>query len=285
MGAWGSSLYANDVTCDVKDTYMDFLKKQKSNIEAYEQTIAEYKECIGDEDEPLLWYALADTQWSVGRLMPEVKEKALLWIKKGGGLALWEESKNGGAGWKKTLNKLESKLNSTMPPEKIIKKPVQYIHNPWNVGDFYAYQFNTEIAKERGFFGKYVVFQKIGDTTWYDGEVYSVVKVFNKIFNSIPTYSDVEGVRALPFIDPSVKELKKKETKEFYIKYFNRYLTPCMLYFKKRHYPKDYFHFIGNQTVPEIDFDRIPCKEVSWEKKELDDWISNHYSQWENEEY
>jgi hypothetical protein len=46
--------------------------------------------------------------------MPEVKEKALMWIAKGGGLSLWAESKNGGAGWKKTLEKLKDILESPM---------------------------------------------------------------------------------------------------------------------------------------------------------------------------
>jgi len=33
--------------------------------------------------------------------MPEVKEKALDWIDKNGGLELWDESKSGRIGWKK----------------------------------------------------------------------------------------------------------------------------------------------------------------------------------------
>ena len=31
-----------------------------------------------DEEEPSFWFALADTQWKYGRLLPEVKEKAIL---------------------------------------------------------------------------------------------------------------------------------------------------------------------------------------------------------------
>ncbi len=78
MGAWGSSLYANDVICDVRDTCIKFLQNQLGNIEVYNLTMETFKEYIDDEDEPLLWYALADTQWNMGRLMPKVKEKAKL---------------------------------------------------------------------------------------------------------------------------------------------------------------------------------------------------------------
>ena len=67
-----------------------FLEKQASNQEAYEKTLEKCKEYIGDQDEPLFWFALAETQWRVGRLMPEVKAKAQDWIEKDGGLILWE---------------------------------------------------------------------------------------------------------------------------------------------------------------------------------------------------
>ena len=113
MGAWGTGLYANDTTCDVRSTYMDFLQEQLSNQEAYEKTYEMYKDCIGDiDEEPLFWFALAETQWKVGRLMPEVKVKALEWIEKEGGVLLWEDSPVGSSGWKKTLEKLKATLET-----------------------------------------------------------------------------------------------------------------------------------------------------------------------------
>lgn len=285
MGAWGSFLYANDTTCDVRDTYMKFLQDQCENREAYRLTIENYKECIGNEEEPLLWFALADTQWRMGRLMPEVKENALLWIKKGGGLELWEESKNGGAGWKKTLNKLENKLMDQQPPEKIIKKPVQYTQNPWNVGDLYAYQFNTDIAKENGFYGKYIVFQKIGNGKWFDDMLFSVIQVYDRLFDNMPMCSDIEGVRLLPLVESLVKELKEKKSDEFYNKYFDNCLRALMINLKKSHYPEKYFHYIGNQSISGIEYHHSQCKSISWEKKDLDRAISFFYLQWEGVEY
>ena len=38
MGTWGSGLYSNDSTTDVKEIYMQFLQQQFSNEEAYEKT-------------------------------------------------------------------------------------------------------------------------------------------------------------------------------------------------------------------------------------------------------
>lgn len=115
--------------------------------------------------------------------MPEIKKKALAWIDKGGGLELWTENKNGGSGWKKTLSKLKTELESPMPPEKKVRAPIEFVRNPWNVGDVYAYQFHTDFAKEKGLFGKYILFQKIGDTEWYSGWILSIIQVFDRVFD------------------------------------------------------------------------------------------------------
>jgi hypothetical protein len=195
MGTWGAGLYASDCTCDVKDTYMECLQEQLSNEEAYEKTIEVHDEYIGDEDEPLLWYALADTQWRLGHLMPEVKKKALDWVDQVGGIENWKESKNRGIGWKKTLEKLKKQLNSPMPREKTVKKPVEFIHNPWNIGDVYAYQFHSKWSIEMDFFGKYILLQKTGDGKWYDEWILSKIQVFDKVFDQLPSLSDLDGVR------------------------------------------------------------------------------------------
>ncbi|MEA4833167.1 MAG: hypothetical protein VB118_11205, partial [Oscillospiraceae bacterium] len=63
MGTWGAGLYANDSTCDVRDSYIKYLQDGLSNSEAYEKTLKDYEELIGDQDEPFLWFALAETQW------------------------------------------------------------------------------------------------------------------------------------------------------------------------------------------------------------------------------
>ena len=69
MGTWGSGLYSNDSTVDVKEIYMQFLQQQFSNEEAYEKTKQDCYEYFGTDIEPLFWYALADTQWELVGLM------------------------------------------------------------------------------------------------------------------------------------------------------------------------------------------------------------------------
>lgn len=225
MGTWGSSLYSNDTTSDIKILYTEYLKQGKSNQEAYDEIMSYGKEYMEDEDEaPLFWYALADTQWSLGRLMPEVKESALQWIAQGGGLKLWEESKKGSVGWAKTLEKLKEKLLSEMPPEKKFRKPAQFEHNPWEIGDVYAYQFHTDIAEERGLNGKYILFRKVDNYNMYLEQVVSVVQVFDRVFDELPTVEVVDSIRVLPLVSPDIQVLKETQSAPTYKLYFNQFL-------------------------------------------------------------
>lgn len=179
MGTWNAGLFSNDTTCDVKDTYIECLKQQLSNEEAYRKTYEEYEELIGTDEEPLFWYALADTQWNAGRLMPEVKDKALECIQNKGGLDFWEERPKGALKWQKTMQKLKEKIESPMPPEKKFPKPIVFKTNPWNIGDVYAYQFHSKQATELGLSGKYILIQKLADIEYFENTIYSVVQVFD----------------------------------------------------------------------------------------------------------
>jgi len=243
MGAWGSGLYSNDTTCDVRDTYKEYLEKQCSNQEAYEKILDGFHEYMGIQDEePLFWYALAETQWKVGRLMPEVKAKALEWIERGGGMTLWEESKSGSAGWKKTLEKLRSTLESEQPKERKFRRPVVLNKNLWNVGDVYAYQFYTEKSQQNGTCGKYMLIQKIGEGKWFGGEILMRIHVFDKLYDNLPKLEDLEGIRLLPLEPPHY--YFSRDNKELRM---NRLLG----FYKKNEYPKAQLTYIGNRDVPE----------------------------------
>ena len=115
MGAWGTALYSNDTASDIRGDYVDLLRRGNSNEEALKKLMEKNRYCIGDEEEePLFWYALADTLWNYGRLTPEVKEKALYFLEHPEAeLARWEDE--GGKhveAWMRTLEKLRTKLLS-----------------------------------------------------------------------------------------------------------------------------------------------------------------------------
>jgi len=247
MGTWGSSLYANDTTRDVRDTYMNFLQDQLGNQEAYEKTLERCDDYIKDSCEaPLFWYALADTQWRVGRLLPNVKSTALHWIDRDGGISLWEENKNGGIGWRKTLDKLRIKLESEQPKEKKIRKPVVINQNPWDVGDVYAYRFHTEVAEKHGALGKFMILQKMGEAppSLRDrGKVSAIMRVhvFDRLFDEVPTLENIKGIRLLP-LHSGIPQ------KDYILEFL--YMSSWLHLHKNKDYPADHLTYIGNITPP-----------------------------------
>ena len=280
MGTWNAGLFSNDITCDVKDTYMKFLEQQWGNQKAYQKTREEYEELIGTDEEALFWYALADTQWNVGRLIPEVKSNALAQIAQKGGCLLWGEDKRKLAKWEHTLQKLKDKMESPMPPEKAIKKPAEFDRHPWNIGDIYAYQFHTNISEEEGLLGKYIVFQKVGDVEWCDNMIFSAVQIFDHVFDAVPTVDNISELRILPLVSPTSPLCIEK-----YVPSFDWYLKATMLYMKKGQYPQKYFTFIGNQNISKTENASSEMTDFYWDKDGMEEWLVDYYASWRNIPY
>ncbi len=200
MGFWGTKLYQNDTTCDVRDTYMECLReKQMSNEDAYSFVLEEYNDCMGTDEEPLFWYALADTQWKVGRLSDDVREKARSLILADASLDLFEkEDPKMLSKWKETLSALAEKLDSPQPKEKKLRKPILVNSDLWEVGDVYACPLQSDFAKEKNFSGKYFVMQKVSSEDACYGSVRMRVQIFNKLFDAPPSIEELKDIRQLP---------------------------------------------------------------------------------------
>jgi hypothetical protein len=207
MGAWGAKLYENDTALDVKDRFDD-LRKGKSTKEIIEQLIEEYSSVMDDENEiSIFWFALADTLWDLGRLTPEVKSHALAWLDKGGDLARWQEENQKLARIReKTFEELRHKLNSPQPPEKKIRKNRLY-QCEWNIGDVFAYKLESDLAREKGLFGRHFLIQKVDEGTWYPGHVVPIVYV--KITNDEHLPTTAEEYDRLEYVQ--IKFLKYEE--------------------------------------------------------------------------
>lgn len=125
MGTWGFELYQNDTSLDVKDEFEELYNAGKTAADITDKLINDYKSITGNiDEEPIFWFALADTQWNLGVLLPVVKEKALYWICKVNdmfncqAINMPEKAKI-----KKTLDGLRAKLLSPQPPiKKAVKK-------------------------------------------------------------------------------------------------------------------------------------------------------------------
>ena len=174
MGAWGSGLYQNDTALDVKDEFEKLFNDGKSVQEITDGLTAEFESIMDCADEaPLFWLALADTQWKFGVLLPDVKENALRWIDelKSQAADTPDEAKQ-----RKALENLQAKLLSPLPPVKKPKKKRIY-KCEWKIGDVFAYQLESELAKERGLYGRYFLIQKVDEGTWYPGHIVPIIYV------------------------------------------------------------------------------------------------------------
>ncbi len=117
MGSWGTDLYDNDFCCDVRDYYIDLINKSNAGgAEVNNIVIDNFIDSFNTDEEPLFWYALADTQVSYGRLEPCIKEKALNWIANEGGSTLWQGLQK--KKWLCMLEDLKNRLLSDMPKSK-----------------------------------------------------------------------------------------------------------------------------------------------------------------------
>lgn len=282
MGVWGTSILSNDLAGDVCDTYQKSLEKGLSDEDAYKKT---YDECFADleEDEfPFFWYALALKQWKCGRLMPEVKKTALDLISRKAGADLFEKSDR--KKWEANLLKLEEQLNSPMPKRKVFGIPKPFKHNPWNIGDIYAYKMHTDIAYKYGCMDKYLVFQKIADCN-ADGE-HSVVQFFDGIFETVPDEDDLRSVRIIP-MTPLLEMKSSSEQAEWFRDCLKFNLNSPLEYYKERDYPKKYLTFIGNGL-----FERIPASPhiakwrwMSLDSKTFEQCVPFYIQEWKEVDY
>lgn len=269
MGVWGTKLYDNDSACDIKEIYVDKLKKGSTNEEVTQYLIETNRDIMGDSsEEPLFWFALADLQWDYGRLLPKVKEKALYFLDQDGDLELWrEEGTKLEKEWMKTREKLRKKLETEQPAEKKISKYRLY-HCEWKMGDVFAYRFVGKESKNSGFYGKYIVFRKVSECNSWRGDILPVVKVYQWYGDEIPSLEELSSMKYMRLNAYSKAWLEDEP-----------YYYICLESTSKRVIPKDNLYYMGN-----IEGDDIILKgnlsgnpnHLSWETQRSNHMLEEH---------
>ena len=144
MGAWGTKLYDNDLTCDIRDTYIDMLENSEDYNLAYTQILAEYADDCTDEcEKAMLTYVLADVQHDYGCVIQSVLENAMNYIAVGGvrrfsklrnrlknGLKLWIGSRKSSAVNLRKERENHAAKGLTLHGTSAIVLPIQCIQNP-----------------------------------------------------------------------------------------------------------------------------------------------------------
>ncbi len=200
MGIWGPGIYQNDLSDDVRAFYRDQLHRGKTGEEITEILISDYSAEISDVDDCIdFWCALADTQWELGRLTPEVKQKALECIDSPNAALRWKSE--GDLKFRKrqeVLTKLRDKLCQPQPAEKKIKQYKLY-QCPWQVGDVFALPLEGEAMDRIGLGGQYLLIEKVAQSTWYPGHIIPIVYFKLTRDGQIPSckeeYNQLEFIR------------------------------------------------------------------------------------------
>lgn len=250
MGAWGTGLYENDFACDVRDSYIDQLKRGKSNEEATNHVINWFRRSLEmdyDDDRAIFWFVMADTQWEYGRLLPMIKQQALYHAEYHGIDERWVEVGSEEAqAWNRTVSELAQKLKTTQPCEK--KVPRYRIYQcTWKIGDVFAYRMDGEYSTECGYHGKYILFRKIENTRIWPDHIVPIIQLYNWTGDVIP---DLDEINELPWLNLS--PFKHLEPKWFMI--LCTHTTPKKL--------KERITLLGNIPTDNV---KLPGSRGSWE--------------------
>ena len=85
MGVWGTGLFSDDVACDIRDHYRQLLEDGAEDGSATRLTLEKFEPYF-EESDGIALIAFAVTQSKLGRLEPDVRDRALAVIDVGADL-------------------------------------------------------------------------------------------------------------------------------------------------------------------------------------------------------
>jgi hypothetical protein len=147
MGTWGTGIFDDDIACDIRDSYHQFIADGDTDTEALARITADVREGV---DPPHFWLAL--TLWELGRLDDQTRIKAIGVIDSGSDLDQWRPPLAKDADFEertKVLTNLKQQLQSPQKPRKKLR-PSQKSPSKFQVGDIIQFSLAT---------GKSVLFQ------------------------------------------------------------------------------------------------------------------------------
>jgi hypothetical protein len=144
MGAWGPAIFSDDTACDIRDDFRELIEDQVPDEEATQRTI-DANSHLGDDEDHVLWLALAAVQSQLGRLDEAVKTRALEVIDSGVGLELWEEAGTRELKKRKeALAKLRDKLTGPQVERKSVRRAWRDV-TALKAGDVLSYRVGESL--------------------------------------------------------------------------------------------------------------------------------------------
>ena len=174
MGSWGTGLYSNDTSSDVRDMCNEVYPLVGIE-EGTRLILEEYADIVNsdiiDNDYADFWFALADWQWKHGILTDDIKSKVISLLEAHIGIDEWEESGTTVDVKKRlaVMDKLLQQLKTSQPEIKIPKakiakpkhkpgdiiifrtcgKDYEYADSVWNIDACgFTFFYNEEVASK-----------------------------------------------------------------------------------------------------------------------------------------
>jgi hypothetical protein len=187
MGAWGAGIFSDDLACDVREDWREFIADGKSPREATDALIAKYVNDPPDDEDHVFWLALAVSQWKTGRLVDDVRDRALAVIDSGKGLDPWRDAADRSKR-ERVLAQTREQLWSEQPHPTRIRKRAKSA-TPFGPGDVLAYRHGD---------GYYVVFWVLSNFSDRGGE-YNHTELLDYASEQLPDLTVVGSRPALPY--------------------------------------------------------------------------------------
>lgn len=153
MGTWGTGIFSNDLACDVRDMYRDYLACGYADDVAEEKVIKYWTSQLtaSDEDDEDFWLALAATEHKYGRMSERVKGKAFCFIRND---SRHEWNERQAKGRKKALEKLAHTLSAPSDRKKIPAIHPQTVE--WKAGDIVLAKLDMHENDDQKYFAMQV---------------------------------------------------------------------------------------------------------------------------------
>jgi len=142
---WGTGLFADDEACDVRDHYRQLLEDGVEDREATRLTVEAFREYL-EESGGVAVVAFAVTQSKLGRLDPDLRDRALAVLDRGADLEMWEQDNPKLLPKRRaTLEKARAQLLGPQPIRRRVRPPKR-ISSGLAAGDVLAIDLPLRVA-------------------------------------------------------------------------------------------------------------------------------------------
>jgi hypothetical protein len=145
LGVWGTSLFSDDEACDVRDHYRELLEDGVEDAAATQLTVEKFRAYL-EESSGVALLAFAVTQSTLGRLDPDIRDRALAVLDRGADLEVWERDNPKLLPKRRaTLEKARAQLTGPQPLRRRVRPPKQ-ISSGLAAGDVLAFALPGRVA-------------------------------------------------------------------------------------------------------------------------------------------